>query len=211
MRAHTKPESKTAARRRGAAVAIGVGAIVVLAACGSSSKASVSPSAQPSGSTTSTTAPTSSTAAAAAPVVATAQTDKGMVLVDKQGMTLYTLTNAGAPVPCPAACVSIWPPLYTTAGATTATGPAGVTGLGTVAATGGTQVTDNGDPLYRFSVDKAPGDTKGDGISGFGGIWHVVTVAKTSSSATTLAPVDTAPATTVPATSPTTMAGYGGY
>ena len=49
-----------------------------------------------------------------------------------------------------------------------------MTGLGTVAAAGGTQATVDGAPLYRFSADTAAGATNGDGISSFGGTWHVV-------------------------------------
>ena len=65
-------------------------------------------------------------------------------------------------------------------------GRRGGVGLGTVKIAGGLQVTDNGDPLYRFSVDKAPGDSKGEGISSFGGTWHVVATTAKSSTATTV-------------------------
>ena len=36
---------------------------------------------------------------------------------------------------------------------------------------GGTQVTYNGHPLYRFAPDEAPGDTNGQGV---GGVWFAV-------------------------------------
>jgi predicted lipoprotein with Yx(FWY)xxD motif len=172
-------------------------AVVVLAACGSSTS-TAKPAA--GSQTTSTTTPTSP------PVVMTAtNATLGTVLVDSSGMTLYTLTNAGAPVACTGQCLTFWPPLLLSAGTTTASGAAGVTGLGTVAAAGGTQVTANGAPLYHFAADAAPGDAKGEGKSSFGGTWHVVTASAAPSATTT--PNSAATATTTPnsaATAPTT-------
>jgi hypothetical protein len=81
-----------------------------------------------------------------------------------------------------------------------------VNGLGTVKASGGLQVTDNGSPLYRFSKDTGPGDAKGEGLATFGGVWHVVQ----SSGPGEPTPTSVTPATPAPATTPTTS-GYGGY
>jgi predicted lipoprotein with Yx(FWY)xxD motif len=128
----------------------------------------------------------------------------GTIVVDSAGRTLYALTSGGKAVACTGGCLSAWPPLLLAAGATTATPGMGVTGLGTTAAAGGTQVTENGLPLYHFSGDANAGDTNGDGISSFGGTWHVVKAAA-GSSGSSVAPV--AP-TTVPA-APTTTSGYG--
>jgi predicted lipoprotein with Yx(FWY)xxD motif len=147
-----------------AVAALGVVAVVAFAACGGSSSSSKS-----SKKSTSTTAK----APASAAVVKTANSSKGTILVDSEGKTVYTLTNAGQPVPCTGACVSVWPPLMLPAGVTTATGGSGVTGLGTVAANGGQQVTVNGAPLYHFSGDQGAGSTNGDGINSFGGTWNV--------------------------------------
>src|SRR5438876_91639 len=36
------------------------------------------------------------------------------------------------------------------------------------------QVTYNGHPLYTFSGDEEAGDTNGEGVNAFGGIWYVV-------------------------------------
>jgi predicted lipoprotein with Yx(FWY)xxD motif len=178
--------------------ALGVSALIALAACGSS-KTSVTPSAQPS-------APTSTTknGASSTPVVMIASTAKlGSVLVDGKGMTLYTLTNGGKQVACTGQCATLWPPLLLPAGTMTAMGASGLTGLGTATAAGGLQVTENGAPLYRFSIDKAPGDTNGEGISSFGGVWHAVKAGNAAIAApTTMPPVVTTPPTTV---------GYGGY
>ena len=143
-------------------IALSVVAVVALAACGGSSGSSSSKK------------PTASTATRTA-MVATAKNSKlGTILVDDKGMTLYTLTNAGQPVPCSDACLTVWPPLLLPSGTTKATGSAGVRGLGTVAAGGNEEVTVNGSPLYHFTGDHAAGDVNGDGINSFGGTWHVV-------------------------------------
>lgn len=38
---------------------------------------------------------------------------------------------------------------------------------------GSTQLTYAGRPLYTFVVDTAPGQTNGDGVDAFGGLWHI--------------------------------------
>ncbi|MDQ1457618.1 MAG: hypothetical protein QOH28_3238 [Actinomycetota bacterium] len=190
-------------------LSLSLSALITLAACGSS-KTSVTPAAQPSA-PTSTTAPTPTTkrsGTSSAPVVMTASTAKlGSVLVDGKGMTLYTLTNGGKQVPCTGQCASFWPPLLLPPDTMTALGASGVIGLGTASAAGGLQVTENGARLYRFSIDKAPGDTNGEGISSFGGVWHVV---QAGSKATT-PPVVTSPTTTAPPSATTSSTAYGGY
>ena len=159
-------------------------AAIALAACGSSS------STAKAGSTTASTTASSSTSGSpttsgAPAVVETATNAKyGKVLVDDQGKTLYTLTDNGTPVACTGQCLTFWPPLLLPAGASTANGGAGVTGLGTTSAAGGTQVTHDGAPLYRFKADTAAGDANGEGISSFGGVWHVVKAAGASGAST---------------------------
>lgn len=103
----------------------------------------------------------------------------GTVLVDAKGRTLYTLTNAGQAVACTGDCAAAWPPLVVPAGSTPK-GAKGVKGLGL--APGGQQVTASGLPLHRFAGDSKAGQATGEGISSFGGIWHVVKVAGTSNS-----------------------------
>ena len=180
-------------------------AVVALAACGSSSS-TVESKSKATDAPSSTTSPSVTTTASAAPVVETAtNATLGQLLVDAEGKTLYTLTSSGKAVACPESCAKFWPPLLLPAGTTSAAGGAGVTGLGTVSASGGTQVTANGLPLYRFAADSAPGDANGEGISSFGGVWHVVKASGTSGASTpdTSAPGDTVAPTT------TTMGGYG--
>jgi len=97
-------------------------------------------------------------------------------------MTLYTLTDAGKPVPCTGPCLKAWPPLDAPAGESSPKGAAGITGLSTAAGPGGTHlVAVNGLPLYHFIQDKDGEDAYGEGIKSSGGIWHV---AKTSAKPT---------------------------
>lgn len=174
-----------------------------LAACGSSAKASSSPSAP-------TTAPAGTAAPTAHAVVMTAQNPKlGAIVVDTQGRTLYTLTNGGKPVACTGMCTQFWPPLLLPSGATTPTGT-NVSGLTVVAMNGGEQVAYHGDPLYRYSGDSAAGDTNGQGINSFGGTWHAASTASASASAPAGAPAATTPQTMPPATSAPSSSG-GGY
>ena len=130
--------------------------------------------------------------------VATA-TAVGSVLVDAKAKTLYTLTNDGKAVPCTGQCAALWPPLLTTAGSKPKGGP-GVTGLGTVP--GGRQVTHTGTPLYRYSGDTRAGQANGEGLSDFGGVWHVVKVAGARGGGSPT------PATGAPSSSSTNSYGY---
>jgi predicted lipoprotein with Yx(FWY)xxD motif len=160
--------------RRLGVLGVAVGPVVlVAAACGSSSSTKAAPS---------TTGASAARTGAAATVVSTKHDQKlGTILADNQGLTLYTLTSAGQPVPCTGPCLSVWPPLEVPAGVTP-TGAAGVTGLGTAPAPGGTQlVTFQGKPLYRFATDKDSGDAYGQGIKSFGGVWSVQQLTATSS------------------------------
>lgn len=193
--ATTEGKVRSKYARRTAAFAIGITAVIVLAACGSSgsSKATVSPGAQPA----------ASAASSKADVNAATTAKLGTVLVDSRGMTLYTLEKNGAPVACTGACASAWPPLVLSGSASTPSSATGVTGLSTMTSADGTQVTENAAALYRFKGDQAPGDTNGDGLASFGGVWHVVK--------STAAPVSApAPAAPVP-TTPTTSSSSGGY
>ncbi len=187
------PSRSSRLRRLG--LALPFAAVVALAACGSSK--SYGGSSSSNGASTPTSVPV---AATANPVVMVARTSKfGPVLVDHTGMTLYTLTNAGRPVPCTGKCLTFWPPLLLPAGDMSARGSAGVHDLGVVSMTDGTQVAQHGDPLYRFAGDKAPGDTNGEGLRSFGGVWNVASTSGVPAAA---------PATTAP---PAGMGGYGGY
>jgi predicted lipoprotein with Yx(FWY)xxD motif len=191
-------------KMRGLPFVLAALAVTVLAACGSSGSKATD-KASPSKPSTTTTA--ASTTTGSAPVVETASNAKfGTILVDAKGMTLYTLTKDGAPVECTGVCLTAWPPLLLPAGSTTATGAEGVTGLGTVAAAGGTQVTLDGAPLYHFSADTSAGAANGEGISSFGGVWHVVKITGASGADTTATSGTTG--TTTPDTTTSDPYGY---
>jgi predicted lipoprotein with Yx(FWY)xxD motif len=109
----------------------------------------------------------------------------GTVLVASDGHTLYTLTNNGQPVACTGACAALWPPLMVKS--TKAKGAKGVTGLSVLAG----HVSHDGLPLYKYAGDSKAGTASGEGITNFGGTWHVV---KTSSGGGASTPANSTPA-----------------
>ena len=97
------------------------------------------------------------------------------VLVDSRGMTLYYfIPDRGGRATCAGGCARSWPPLMLPSGTETPFAPDGLSGsVGTVASPdGGTQLTFDGWPLYRFAGDTAPGMAAGQGQ---GGKWFAVT------------------------------------
>jgi predicted lipoprotein with Yx(FWY)xxD motif len=102
----------------------------------------------------------------------------GRVLVNSQGKTLYMWAHdKGSRSTCNGMCAKYWPPV-TTSGKPRAIGGARASLIGTSRRRDGRmQVTYNGHPLYTFVGDKKPGDTKGEGLTGFGGRWDPVSPA----------------------------------
>lgn len=100
----------------------------------------------------------------------------GTYLVNQRGMSLYLFEpDEQGPSTCYDACAQAWPPL-TTEGQPKAMGKADPSLLGAFKRKDGSrQVTYNGWPLYTFVKDKAPGDTTGQDVEGFGGEWYLVT------------------------------------
>ncbi len=105
----------------------------------------------------------------------------GTFLTDASGRTLYLFAaDHGDTSTCTGGCVSAWPPLMTT-GSPTPTGQVKANLLGTLGSGGGRrQVTYNGHPLYYFAGDTSSGETKGEGVNGFGAKWWVVSPAGTA-------------------------------
>jgi plastocyanin len=98
----------------------------------------------------------------------------GAILTNAQGYTLYYLTSeTGDQTLCTGQCLNVWAPLGLPAGVTDAAEGPGLTGvLESFARPDGlTQVAYGENPLYAFAGDKAPGDTNGQGIRAFGGVW----------------------------------------
>ena len=145
-------------------------AVLVIAACGSSSTGNggsggsggsgSSPAAAPSGSTLKTTKIGSAT-----------------VLTNSKGFTLYWFVpDTSTKSNCNGSCIHYWPPVV---------GPAkagsGVTGhLSMITRSNGTkQATWDGHPLYTYVGDTQPGQAKGNGLNG---VWHEVTASGAASS-----------------------------
>jgi predicted lipoprotein with Yx(FWY)xxD motif len=99
----------------------------------------------------------------------------GKILVNSQGHTLYVFQkDTGTTSTCTGACASNWPPLRANGKPKLGSG-ANASLVGTTMRSDGTsQVTYNGHPLYTFADDTKPGDTNGQGINAFGGLWYAV-------------------------------------
>ncbi len=95
----------------------------------------------------------------------------GPVLTDASGKTLYIFTKdqagSGKSV-CNGGCAQAWPPLLLPSGDPVK--PQGLSGdLTVITRDDGTrEVAFNGQPLYYYSKDSAPGDTNGQGV---GNVW----------------------------------------
>jgi predicted lipoprotein with Yx(FWY)xxD motif len=66
-------------------------------------------------------------------------------------------------------CTGAWPPVSPPNGVALSTGFTSFTRSDNNAA----QLAYNGHPLYTFSGDTAAGQTNGNGINSFGGIWSI--------------------------------------
>lgn len=108
--------------------------------------------------------------------VAAFQTTLGTALVDDRGRTLYMWeADAGGKSVCYGRCATVWPPALAI-GPAVAAGGARSSLLKVTHRTDGTaMLAYNGFPLYGFFRDAAPGDTKGEGVNGFGALWWAVT------------------------------------
>jgi predicted lipoprotein with Yx(FWY)xxD motif len=102
----------------------------------------------------------------------------GTYLTDGSGKSLYLFAaDSGGKSVCNGSCAAAWPPL-TSSGAPTAGSGATASMLTTIKRDdGSTQVVYNGHPLYYYIGDTAAGDTTGQGINMFGGLWWLVTPA----------------------------------
>jgi predicted lipoprotein with Yx(FWY)xxD motif len=152
-----------------AATAVALSAIAV-AACGSgsSSKQTTTGAGGAASSAPSSTSASSGT-------VDLAKGSLGPILIDSRGRTLYLWqADTGAKSTCTGACASAWPPLVTTGKPTAGSGVRSSLLATAKRADGTEQVTYNGHPLYRFTGDTAPRQTNGQGSTGFGALWYVL-------------------------------------
>lgn len=125
----------------------------------------------PSGAPSTTPAAGASTSATG--LMVTQNATLGQILTDDQGRTVYLfMKDTNNTSNCTGTCAQTWPS-FSLQGTPTAGTGVNASMIGSITRSdGATQVTYNGHPLYYFSGDKAPGDTKGQGV---GGNWFTVT------------------------------------
>jgi predicted lipoprotein with Yx(FWY)xxD motif len=140
----------------------GLVALMALAGCGGSSSASTNSS-------------SSTTASGASTIDVAKNAQLGQILTDSNGNTLYMFAkDTNGKSECTGSCASVWPPV-TTSGQPKAGNGVVASKLGTtMRSDGSTQVTYAGHPLYTYTADGSPGDTNGNGINEFGGVWYAV-------------------------------------
>jgi predicted lipoprotein with Yx(FWY)xxD motif len=162
--------------------AAGAATVLAVLAATSCSGAATTGSAQDTAGATSVTggssvpeAPGEAVASTAPSTVGTKSVPLGKILVDFKGRTLYLFqADRTSTSTCTGGCAKTWPPLLVRTKPTAAGGVQGKL-LSTSKRSGNaTQVTYAGHPLYRFSGDKKPGDTMGQGLSLFGAKWYVL-------------------------------------
>ena len=153
-----------------AALSLTVLALIV-AGCGSSMTSSSS-SSQPS---TTPAGGGGSSSTAAMTLTAASNSELGTILVDSEGLTVYTFdADKGTTSSCYGAGGEAWPPVLTE-GSPIAGEGAMSSQLGTTKRKDGTvQVPYAGHPLYTFVEDHKPGEANGNGVSAFGANWHAL-------------------------------------
>jgi len=155
------------------AVAATLAAVLIAAGCGGSSSGSAY-SVGPYGSA----AMVSASSAPGATKVGIASSRLGRIVVDSKGHTLYAFAkDRNGRSACSGTCATYWPPLLTSgkvrAGHGVRPSLLGTTRRGA----GKLQVTYNRHPLYTFTLDKKAGQTNGEGLSDFGGVWEALSPA----------------------------------
>jgi predicted lipoprotein with Yx(FWY)xxD motif len=112
-------------------------------------------------------------------------TTLGPILTDGAGRTLYLFTkDSNNATVCYDGCATAWPPLLVGKADVSLVGIGGT--LNTIMRNDGNlQVTYNGKPLYYYTPDTNPGDTKGQGV---GNVWYVI-APDAATSAAAAAPV----------------------
>ena len=159
-------------------VALAAAAAVSLGACGTSGTIAGVPSPAPVAAPAAPPAP----AAPAGPALTASPTAAlGTVVVDGTGYTLYRF-DKDKPKPsksnCNGSCATQWPPVLVASAAEAKEVKLDGVDAGAVntvkRADGKLQLTIGGWPVYRYSGDKAAGDTTGQGV---GKVWFAVTPA----------------------------------
>ena len=155
------------------AVAVVPLAALAVAGCGAGNDGSAS------------TAPPAGASERPATVGVTTEGYLGKILVDSHGSTLYLFQkDAATKSACTGACAAAWPPLRVAGKPVVGAGLTGSKVATTARSDGKPEVTYNGHPLYLYAGDQKPGDTNGQGITGFGGGWFALSPAGNMVSAT---------------------------
>lgn len=198
--AHTDPTAASENREKRmrhklVPLIVAPGALILLAGCNSSTKVTAP---------TTVPAPTKAPASASASPASTStkltigeeSSPYGKIL-EANGNTLYafSIDTATSSKCASTACISIWPPLTPTSAPSYGSGVTTSLVGHLTRADGAQQITYAGHPLYYFAKDTAAGQTNGQDVNHFGGVWHVV-------SASTGAPVTTPPPTTTSTSTP---------
>ncbi|MDO8145791.1 MULTISPECIES: hypothetical protein [unclassified Isoptericola] len=107
------------------------------------------------------------------PVLGTADSELGEIVVDGVGMTVYFFDNdepGSGTSACEGDCLAAWPPVH--AGSEEPEVEGVTAEVGTITGNDGElQVTLDGRPVYLFANDAAPGEVSGQGVND---VWWVV-------------------------------------
>jgi predicted lipoprotein with Yx(FWY)xxD motif len=127
-------------------------------------------------------------------------TKLGMVVVSSSGRTLYLFAkDKNDKSACSGSCAKFWPPLMSAGMPTGGTGVKTSLLGTTMRSNGRLQVTYNRHPLYTFALDKAAGQTIGEGNVAFGAKWYAVSAKGAAILKAAPAPVVNPPGKTTPA------------
>jgi len=127
--------------------------------------------------------------AVAGPILRSAKDPKlGPIVVNAKGLTLYAVSSErGGKLKCTGNCVYFWFPVLVSGKAKPIAGQGlSQAKIGTIKRPNGAlQVTYAKLPLYRYYLDRKPGQAKGQGVKDPSGTWYVVS---TSGKVVTKAP-----------------------
>lgn len=158
-----------------------IATMTALTACGDtgstggSGTATLTSTSEPAPPTVTTGTPTKTAATGAGIVVKTASSEFGEMLFDESGQAIYLFDKETSSRPeCYDDCATAWPPVLTDGAPRAATGTRPEL-LGTTTRTDGSvQVTYADHPLYYYA-DEGKNEVKCHKVTGFGGLWLVVT------------------------------------
>ena len=155
------------------AIAAPLAAVLIAAGCGSSANGSAY-STGPYGSAVVASARSTT----GATTVDVASSRLGRIVVDSKGRTLYAFANdKNGRSACSGTCATYWPPLLTSGKVRAGHGVKASLLRTTKRGDGKLQVTYNRHPLYTFKLDTKAGQTNGEGLNDFGGVWETLSPA----------------------------------